>query len=144
MIMKEGSAICCERLADEQAPLILATVKEHAPIYREASRDPRLLDRWLEGNFELETDEDLARRSWELIAERLEERRRGVLERMAEGWGTYEPDLGRARLHPERETGDEELTELAVVRTLGNGGRVLPLAPEDLPSGVVAAGLLRY
>jgi len=166
-----------ERLADDQAPLILATVKEHAPIYRDASRDPRLLDRWLEGNFELETDGDLARRSWELIAERLEERRRGVLGQMAEGWGTgrvvhelpevvraadwgridtllvdpdaerwgtYEPDLGRVRLHPEQETGDEELTELAVVRTLGNGGTVLPLAPEELPSGVVAAGLLRY
>lgn len=166
-----------ERLPDDQSPLILATVKEHVSLFREASRDPRLLDRSLEGNPELERDEDLARRSWELIAERLEARRRGVLEQIAEGWGTervayelpevvqaadwgridtlvvdpdaeswgtYEPDLGRARVHPQREKGDEELTELAVARTLKNGGAVLPLAPEDLPSGVVAAALLRY
>lgn len=62
----------------------------------------------------------------------------------AERWGTYEPDLGRLALHGERETGDEDLAELAVARTLENGGDVFALAPGELGEGVEVAAVLRY
>ncbi|HEX6199982.1 MAG TPA: hypothetical protein VF150_06940, partial [Thermoanaerobaculia bacterium] len=62
----------------------------------------------------------------------------------AERWGTYEPDLGRVALHGERETGDEDLAELAVARTLENGGDVFALGPGELGEGVEVAAVLRY
>ena len=62
----------------------------------------------------------------------------------AERWGTYEPDLGRVTVHGERETGDEDLAELAVACTLGNGGDVFALAPGELGEGVEIAAVLRY
>jgi hypothetical protein len=166
-----------DRLPDREAPLVLAAVAEHLPLYREGAHDPRLVDEAVAGNPELASDHELRLAAWPLVEPRLAAARRRALERYAElgatgraaagvdpvvvaadrgliesllldpeaeRWGTYEPDLGRVLLHEEREPGDSELFELAVVRTLETGGDVFALAPGELGAGVVIAALLRY
>jgi len=166
-----------DRLPDREAPRVLAAVAEHLPLYREAARDPRLVEDAVVGNPELLTDNELRLAAWPRVKPRLTEARRVALRRYvelggtgraaggvdavvvaadrgrveslflvpeAEGWGTYEPDLGRVALHGKRETGDEDLAELAVASTLGNGGDVFALAPGELGDGVEIAAVLRY
>lgn len=60
-------------------------------------------------------------------------------------WGTFEPDLCRVSCHVEREPGDDDLVDLAVSRTLSQGGVVIPLPdPALVPEGRPLAAILRY
>jgi hypothetical protein len=166
-----------ERLPDRAAPLVLAAVAEHLPLYREAARDPRVVEEAVVGNPELLADDDLRLAAWPLVEPRLTETRRralvrwvelggtgrvaagvdavvaaadrGLIESLflvpeADRWGSYEPDLGRVTLHPEREPGDDDLMDLAVTRTLETGGDVFALGPGELGEGVEIAAVLRY
>lgn len=59
-------------------------------------------------------------------------------------WGAYEPDLCQVEAHAEQESGDDDLVDLAVTRTLTQGGAVVPLPAEvTLGEGPLAA-ILRY
>jgi hypothetical protein len=59
-------------------------------------------------------------------------------------WGTYEPDLGRVTLRSEREPGDDDLVDLAVSRSLAQGGDVIPVDPAAAPHGAPLAAIFRY
>ncbi len=48
----------------------------------------------------------------------------------ARSWGTFEPDLGRVEIHGERLAGDDDLIDLAVARTLAQGGKASALPAE--------------
>lgn len=77
-----------DRLPDREAPLVLAAVAEHLPLYREAAHDPRLVDTAVAGNPELLGDEELRLAAWPLVEPRLTEARRVALERYVELGGT--------------------------------------------------------
>lgn len=59
-------------------------------------------------------------------------------------WGRYEDESGRARVHPERRPGDEDLLDRAAVETLRTGGAVVSLPSERMPGPEPVAALLRY
>jgi|CXWL01.1.fsa_nt_gi hypothetical protein len=59
-------------------------------------------------------------------------------------WGSYESDVCRVELHAERERGDHDLVDLAVVRTLEQGGQVLTIDPAVTPAGAGMSAILRY
>ncbi|MDA8307600.1 MAG: hypothetical protein M0Z81_12320, partial [Deltaproteobacteria bacterium] len=61
----------------------------------------------------------------------------------AEQWGTYDPSSGRVEVHSERQTGDEDLLDLAFVHTYLNGGNVYELESPEM-AGKNAAAILRY
>ncbi len=60
-------------------------------------------------------------------------------------WGAYVPgDGGTVVLHPSYELGDQDLLDVAAAATLKTGGRVFPLAPDEVPAHGCAAAILRY
>lgn len=72
-----------DALADREAPLVLAAVEEHLPIYRAASRDRRLVDRVVAGNPELESDAELAERALRIVGPQMARQRSSDLRRLA-------------------------------------------------------------
>lgn len=62
----------------------------------------------------------------------------------ANSWGTYEPDLCRVEVHGERLPGDDDLIDLAVARTLAQGGKAVVLPPTQVPGEVSVAAVLRF
>ena len=61
-----------------------------------------------------------------------------------ERWGRYDPETGAVELRDEAAAGDEDLLDLASIRTFLNGGTVFPVAPERVPGGASVAAVLRY
>lgn len=59
-------------------------------------------------------------------------------------WGQFDPETGRVEVHPQPETGDEDLMDLAAVYTLLNGGTVYAVEPEQIPGEAPLAAVLRY
>ncbi|MGC9529110.1 MAG: hypothetical protein ACP5G2_00605 [Candidatus Bipolaricaulaceae bacterium] len=59
-------------------------------------------------------------------------------------WGQFDPQTGRVSLHEEAQADDQDLLDLAAVRTLLSGGRVYVVDPEEVPGGGPVAALLRY
>lgn len=62
-------------------------------------------------------------------------------------WGRFDPDAGQVRVHEERQSGDQDLLDLAAVQTLTHSGEVYAVAPEEVPggnSGVPVAAVFRY
>lgn len=59
-------------------------------------------------------------------------------------WGHYLPDLCQVEMHRERELGDEDLVDLAVVKTWSQGGEVLAIPPTMAPAGAALSAILRY
>jgi hypothetical protein len=57
-------------------------------------------------------------------------------------WGDYDASAGSVLVHPQRESGDRDLTELAVAETLLHGGDVY-VVEDEAPVSAPAA-LLRY
>lgn len=58
----------CERLQDEQAPLVLAGVEEYLPYYRAANRYPHFIeDQMVTGNPENLKVDTLHERSWDIV-----------------------------------------------------------------------------
>ena len=58
-------------------------------------------------------------------------------------WGTFEPSTGATRTHVRPAPGDEDLLDLAAVRTLEHGGDVQVLETRSVPGGGPGAALLR-
>jgi len=90
-----------EALADREAPLVLASVEEYLPIYRAASRDPRLVDHVVAGNPELESDAELAERALRIVGPQMARQRSSDLRRLAVLAGSHRverqlPEITRA------------------------------------------------
>jgi Bacterial archaeo-eukaryotic release factor family 3 len=73
------------KLLRERGPLMLACVEYLAPIYREASHYPNLLDEIVEGNPDGMRDEELLERARPIIEKRAEARLSELLERFGTG-----------------------------------------------------------
>jgi hypothetical protein len=59
-------------------------------------------------------------------------------------WGLFNPSTNRVQVHPEPETGDEDLMDFAALHTLLNGGTVFAVSPEQVPGDKPIAAILRY
>jgi hypothetical protein len=164
-------------LPEPDAPIVLATVRDQVPLFRQACEDRRLFDTPIVGNPELTSDFELAAKARALVLGDVANRRRSVaLARFRElgdrrtsvdvgeivsaawqgrvdtllvptgvhRWGHYQPDLCHVELHSERELGDEDLVDMAVVKTWSQGGEVLAIPPTMAPAGAALSAILRY
>lgn len=59
-------------------------------------------------------------------------------------WGSFDPKENSLAEHKERETGDEDLLDLAAVETVLHSGQVYGLPPGEVPDGSPLAALFRY
>lgn len=59
-------------------------------------------------------------------------------------WGTFVPDDGNADIHDERQAGDVDLLDLAVKRSLANGGDVYVVPTEEVPADAAVAAIFRW
>jgi hypothetical protein len=90
-----------DALPDRDAPLVLAAVQEYLPLYRNASRDARLVDRVVPGNPELDSDATLAERALAVAEPKLARQRRIDLRRLTDLAGSprvarHLPEIARA------------------------------------------------
>jgi hypothetical protein len=61
-----------------------------------------------------------------------------------QAWGTFDPAVLGVSEHTEPEPGDEDLLDLAAVRTLLTRGAVFAVAPDEVPGGGALAAVLRW
>lgn len=59
-------------------------------------------------------------------------------------WGIFDPDAGSLEIHEDREPGDDDLFDLAAVRSLQSGAEVFVVAREDVPGEGDCAAILRF
>ena len=59
-------------------------------------------------------------------------------------WGRFDPTTNAVELHKEYRTGDEDLLDLAAVRTYLNGGTVHALRRDTMPTDALIAATFRY
>jgi len=59
-------------------------------------------------------------------------------------WGTFDPQSQAVTLHNERQSGDQDLLDLAAVHTFLNRGKVYVVSPEEMPAGKPVAAIFRY
>lgn len=57
-------------------------------------------------------------------------------------WGTYEQGANSLRVHREKQPGDEDLLNLALLYTLRHGGTVYAVSPSEMPGGSPVAAIL--
>lgn len=62
----------------------------------------------------------------------------------AHRWGRYDEENNAVELHEDRQSGDEDLLDLAAVHTLMHGGTVHALIRENMPADSSMAGTFRY
>ncbi|MDZ8226823.1 hypothetical protein [Nostoc sp. ChiVER01] len=59
-------------------------------------------------------------------------------------WGLFDPSSETVYLHPEKETGDEDLLDFVAAHTLLNGGTVYAVPFEEIPYSTAVAAIYRY
>ncbi len=59
-------------------------------------------------------------------------------------WGRYDAETGAASIHASRQSGDEDLLDLAAFEALHSGAEVYALPAAQLPRGEAFAAMLRY
>ncbi len=59
-------------------------------------------------------------------------------------WGYYDVDDNTVEIHDEKQTGDEDLLDLAAVHVFMHGGTVHALRPENMPDQHPLAAVFRY
>ena len=59
-------------------------------------------------------------------------------------WGLFDPTSETVYLHPEKETGDEDLLDFVAAHTLLNGGTVYAVPFEEIPYSTAVAAIYRY
>ncbi|MCC5667269.1 hypothetical protein LC653_26130 [Nostoc sp. CHAB 5784] len=59
-------------------------------------------------------------------------------------WGLFDPTSETVYLHPEKETGDEDLLDFVAAHTLLNGGTVYAVPFEQIPYSTAVAAIYRY
>jgi hypothetical protein len=80
-----------ERLRDEDAPLVLASVREYLPYYKEVNQYPHLVDDdVVAGNFEDLSTTELHEKAWSIVAPRFQENERAAVQRFSDLYHTEE------------------------------------------------------
>jgi hypothetical protein len=163
-----------EELHDEHAPLVLAGVDFLLPMYREISRYPSIVEEGVVGNPDRFRPEELHQRAWAILepifAQTIREDRDRYAELEPAGrtaatvpdiltaaeqgrvdvlfsatgehlWGRVD---GRVEVHSDPQPGDEDLLDLAAVRTLLTSGRIHAVEPDEVPGDGPVAAILRY
>jgi hypothetical protein len=59
-------------------------------------------------------------------------------------WGIFDPSSGELAVHADAGSRDAELLNLAALQTMGHGGVVYAVAPEQIPDAAPLAAILRY
>lgn len=59
-------------------------------------------------------------------------------------WGVFDPEQNAVSVHENPQPGDEDLVNIAVIRTILHGGTVYPLALAEMPEETSVAALFRY
>jgi len=62
----------------------------------------------------------------------------------ASRWGTFDPSSGAVEVHDTPSINDEDLIDLATVKTFLNGGTIYPLDPARMPGSSDISALFRY
>lgn len=181
---KENDLALCRRIAkivdqylDTRIPLVLASVGELVPLYREVSNGVLLLDPVVPGNPDHLPDRELAEKGWELLHKQAKESRLRALNRYREVGpqqaptdepttvvaaacqgrvdtlfmvpggrlrGHYKPEDGQVDILSSEESRGEDLVDLAVARTLAQGGEVVAVPSGALAGTGPVAAILRY
>lgn len=140
-------------VADRLAPVSLPGSPERVPEHELAARARALLaetgaaerERALLRFRELGDRERLARDPERVVAAAAEGRVDTLfLVPGTRRWGTFDDSTHEVRLHAVREPGDDDLADLAVARTLAQGGAVVSTPLSSAPDGAPLAAILRY
>jgi hypothetical protein len=59
-------------------------------------------------------------------------------------WGRFDPESTTVEVHDSEQPGDQDLMDLAAVRSLNAGARVFAVAPDDVPGGGEVAAVFRF
>lgn len=59
-------------------------------------------------------------------------------------WGQADLGTGEVTVHPDHESGDEDLLDLAAVQTFINQGEVFVFQQAEMPVSALVAAILRY
>ncbi len=59
-------------------------------------------------------------------------------------WGSFDPDAGSSEVHDGRQPGDDDLFDLAAIRSLEGGAEVFLVSQEDVPGDGECAAILRF
>ncbi len=59
-------------------------------------------------------------------------------------WGAFDPDVRKVRLDGESEIKNQDLLDLAALKTLSSGGVVYAKKADELPGGAPVSAILRY
>jgi hypothetical protein len=59
-------------------------------------------------------------------------------------WGYYDLEKQILEVHPEHQTGDHDLLNVAAIQTILNGGIVYAVEFEKVPDGTLLAAIFRY
>jgi len=59
-------------------------------------------------------------------------------------WGRFDPVTNTVQVHPNPETGDEDLLDLAAIQAILNGGRVYAVEADQIPDDAPLAAVFRY
>ena len=162
-----------EVLAGERAPMVLAAVEHLAPLWREVTTYPHLVDDILAGNPEALGPHELHARAWAVVEPLFRQAQHEAAARYDQLAGTgltsQDPreiiqaaqhgriDALFAAQHPAGPSADgsgvpvsdegsglQDLRELATVTTLTKGGTVYMLPASEIPGGGGAAAVFRY
>jgi hypothetical protein len=164
-------------LRQEQAPLILATVREEHGLFRQVSQYRALAEEFVAGNPELVKDEQLREQAWPIAEASFQRYRQEALARLEESrargqgltelddvvraahdglidqlfvpagktaWGRYDAEARQVERHDQQQPGDDDLLDLACVRTLATGGVCWTVPAEEMPHSAPVAAVLRY
>jgi hypothetical protein len=171
--LREVDRALGEVLAGERAPMVLAAVEQLAPLWRQATTYPHLVEETLAGNPEDLGLHELHPRAWAVVEPLFLQAQREAAARYHQLAGTgrtsKDPrEIVRAAEHGRVDTlfaaqqpagpsaggggvpvndegsGLRDLLELATVTTLTNGGTVYLLPAGAVPGGGSAAAVFRY
>lgn len=96
-------------LKHREAPMVLATVEPHVPLYRAVNRHPVLLEEAIPGNPEAVADKDLHARAWPLVAPFFLKERDEALRRFTELQGSPRAASGLKEILPAAHQGRVEV-----------------------------------
>ncbi len=166
-------------LADEKAPLLVASVDYLFPIYQDANDYPHLVTENISGNPDHWNEQELYDRGWEKVESYFQQEREKVVNQYQEAagsekssesiqeivpaaaygrvdtliiskenghpiWGKFDRDTGEVEMCQQSEFKCSDLIDFAVAETLQNGGSVLTVNPEEMPTETDIAAIFRY
>lgn len=166
------------KLADKNAPLVLAGVEYLFPLYEGVSHHPHLIHEGVTGNPDGASAEEIHAKAWEVVEPVFQGARRKAADRFADlngtgsgsgdleevvvaahdgriaslfvalgerAWGSYDPETRSVELADDHADGNQDLVDLAAIKTLLMGGTVFAVDPDEMPDGGTSvAAVYRY